>query len=87
MDTLLRDLKVLLAKALRDTSRAPQVSDDADIVNGLGLDSLQMIAFLLDVETHFGVQLDFETIDLSVLGSVRAFAQVIETLRTTQRGG
>ena len=84
MDRTTEDLKMLLARALRDTDRAPEVSDDDDIVNGLGLDSLQMIRFLLDVEAHFGVELDFEHIDLATLGSVRRFAGVVVGL--TARG-
>jgi acyl carrier protein len=80
MDGVTGDLKMLLARALRDTDRAPEVSDDDDIVNGLGLDSLQMIRFLLDVESHFGVELDFEHIDLATLGSVRRFAGVVAGL-------
>lgn len=81
MDPITEDLKMLLARALRDTDRAPQVGDDDDIVNGLGLDSLQMIRFLLDVEAHFGVELDFEQIDLATLGSVRRFAGLVGGLR------
>jgi acyl carrier protein len=78
---VLADVKMLLARALRDTERAPQVGDDDDIVHGLGLDSLQMIGFLLDVESHFDVTLDFAEIDLDTLGSVRAFAELVARRR------
>jgi acyl carrier protein len=83
MDATLADMKMLLHRALRDTDLEPRVRDDDDIVHGLGLDSLQMIRFLLDVETHFRVTLDFEQIDLATLGSVRHFAALVDAQRRT----
>jgi len=84
MEDVLRDVKQLLAGALRDTGGAAEVRDDDDLVYGLGLDSLQMIRFLLDVEAHFAVTLDFEQLDLSQLGSVRRFAGIVDGLRREQ---
>lgn len=83
-DTLLQDVKRLLGEALRDTDGARPIHDDDDIVHGLGLDSLQMIHFLLSVETHFGIALDFEQIDLETLGSVRQFCGLVAELRRAQ---
>lgn len=70
-------VKALLARSLRDTGGLRPIEDDDDIVNGLGLDSLQMISFLLEVESHFGVVIDFESLDLAKLGSVREFAAFV----------
>jgi acyl carrier protein len=80
-ETILQDVKRLLGEVLRDTDGARPIRDDDDIVRGLGLDSLQMIHFLLSVETHFGIALDFEQIDLETLGSVRQFCELVARLR------
>lgn len=80
-DEILQGVKELLADALRDTGTAREIRDDDDIVHGLGLDSLQMIHFLLGVETRFEIALDFEKIDLDTLGSVKQFAQLVRELK------
>jgi acyl carrier protein len=84
---ILDEVKELLQKALFDTDRLVEVGDDDDIVNGLGLDSLQMIGFLLEVEARFGVALDFERLDIATLGSVRSFARFIEQLKDARATG
>lgn len=83
-DTVLQGVKELLADALRDTGGAREIQDSDDIVHGLGLDSLQMIHFLLGVETRFSISLDFEKIDLDTLGSVSQFAQMVRELQVAQ---
>lgn len=80
-DAILQGVKELLADALRDTGGAREIRDGDDIVHGLGLDSLQMIHFLLGVETRFQIALDFEKIDLDTLGSVKQFAELVRELQ------
>lgn len=82
--TVLNDMKRLLRDALRDSDGARPIGDDDDLVHGLGMDSLQMIQFLLSVETHFAVALDFERIDVDALGSVRQFSELVQELRARQ---
>jgi acyl carrier protein len=81
---VLEAIKQMLAEVLRDTDSSPRVTDDSHIVNDLGLDSIQMIAFLLEVEAQLGVQIDFESLDISQLGSVKEFARFIEGLRASR---
>jgi acyl carrier protein len=76
-------LKLLLAEALGDESLADGISDDADIVNDIGIDSIQMITFLLNVEDDFGVNLDFENLDLSDLTSLRKFHAFVTSTPAT----
>jgi len=83
-ETILRDVKNLLAQVLHDPGAGQRLRDEDDLVMGLGLESLQMIEFLLSVETHFEVALDFEQIDMSTLGSVRQFAALVEELLGAQ---
>jgi len=46
------------------------LSDDTDIINDIGLDSLQMVTFMLKVEEELDIQIDFENLDFSTLMSV-----------------
>jgi acyl carrier protein len=83
-ERILEDITQLLAKALRDTDEQPEVKAEDHIINDLGLDSIQMLAFLLEVEQRFGLALDFDNLDISQLGSVRDFAQWVDGLMGEQ---
>jgi acyl carrier protein len=77
-DHVLQHVKALLAEKLADTDGAVVIHDDAHIINDLWLDSLQMISFLLDLETRLGAVLDFDALELDHLGAVRDFAAYLE---------
>ncbi|WTW93981.1 acyl carrier protein [Streptomycetaceae bacterium NBC_01309] len=81
----LRRLKVLAARALGDPDMAGRIGDDADLVDELGLDSIQMIQFLLGTEDEFDLELDFEALELDHIRSVRLFAVFV--LREVARAG
>ncbi|MFJ5304231.1 acyl carrier protein [Streptomyces sp. NPDC088350] len=53
------------------------ITDDTGIVNELGLDSIQMITFLLRIEDEFDLELDFESLELVQLDSVRQFCAFV----------
>jgi acyl carrier protein len=73
-------VKALLAEVLGEPALAAEIGDGAGIVTDLGLDSIQMINFLLQVEDEFDVELDFESLDLEHLGSVRRFCGFVANL-------
>ncbi|SDD08703.1 acyl carrier protein [Streptomyces prasinopilosus] len=71
----------VLAEVLAGKVLPEQITVDADMVQELGLDSLQAIQFLLRVEDEFDVELDYETLSLDHLRSVRYFtAEVLGRL-------
>lgn len=70
-------MKELLAEILGDPRLAASIPDDVDIVDDLRLDSLQMISFLLAIEDRFDVELDFESLGLDDLRSLRQFCALV----------
>jgi acyl carrier protein len=76
VDRLIR----ILAEMQADPDLAARIGPGADIINELGLDSLQMINLALRVEDEFQITIDFETFDLDTLLSVEAFWQFIELM-------
>ena len=46
------------------------LSDDTDIINDIGLDSLQMVTFMLKLEEALDIEIDFDSLDFSTLMSV-----------------
>jgi len=81
MDDMAR-LRQLLAEAVGDGTLANDISDDADIVNDIGIDSIQMITFLLSVEDALDISLDFENLDLSDLTSLRQFHAFVASMQS-----
>jgi acyl carrier protein len=82
VDRLIR----ILAEMQTDPDLAEQIGPSTDIINEIGLDSLQMINLALRVEDEFQITLDFETFDLDTLLSVESFWRFIESMmawRTT----
>lgn len=62
-------------------ARDVPIERDTDIIRGLGLDSLQMIEFLLTVEDELNIGLDFETMEMDYLESVDTFCRFVSGRR------
>ncbi|WNV85496.1 acyl carrier protein [Umezawaea sp. Da 62-37] len=73
-------IKAVLAGVLANGIDPAGMAHDADLVEEYGLDSLQMISFLLGIEDEFDVELDYENLELDDLRSVRQFAGFVTGL-------
>lgn len=69
-----------LATVLDNGMTADDISVDADIINEYGIDSLQMISFLLTIEDTFDLVLDYDNLELDNLRSVREFTDFVAGL-------
>ncbi|NQX47724.1 acyl carrier protein [Paenibacillus tritici] len=63
----------IVIKVKEDESFRSSLTPKSDLINDVGLDSLQMINFILEVEDHFGVEIVYEDLDYSYLLSVERF--------------
>ena len=73
MDRLIQ----ILAEIKNEPDLAGRIGPGTDIINELGLDSLQMINLALRVEDEFQITIDFETFDFDTLLSVQSFWEYI----------
>jgi acyl carrier protein len=71
----------LVALVTKNPALAEKVNASTDLVNEIGLDSLQMIDFLLGLEDEFGVEVDFDSLDIQHLTSVEALCRFVCALR------
>jgi acyl carrier protein len=78
-------IRAVLAKVLVSGMAAEDISAEADLVQEYGLDSLQMIAFLLGIEDTLDLELDYENLRLDHLRSVREFAGFVVGLRGSSK--
>jgi acyl carrier protein len=79
VDESISRVKLLLARSLEDESCADGIRDDADIINDLGLNSLQLVGFFLMVEDEFDIELDFDRLEMDGLYSVRSFCDFLRS--------
>ena len=70
-------IKSILSEVKENPELAVSLSDEADIVNEVGLDSLQLVTFLFRLEEAFGIEIDFENFDYSDLSSINCLAKVL----------
>ncbi|WP_328988613.1 phosphopantetheine-binding protein [Kribbella sp. NBC_01245] len=73
-------VKLVLAKVLDNGLTAEQIGSEADLVAEYGLDSLQTITFLLAIEDEFDLELDYPSLQLDDLRSVRQFSGFVARL-------
>jgi acyl carrier protein len=78
MEDMVPRVAALLRGVLDDPTLT--ITADTSILHDVGIDSLHMIRFLLEVEEEFDVEVDFESLDTVHLQSVRAFCDFV--LRT-----
>jgi acyl carrier protein len=71
----------ILAVIKEDASLAQRLTPESHVIDEAQLDSLDLIKFMLEVETRFSFEFDFETLDFSSFQSISAFAQYIMELQ------
>ncbi len=75
-------IKELLAEVTGDTALSGNLTDSSDLINEIGLDSIQMINFILMVEDEFGIEIDFENFDYTNFERFDSFCQFVsETVK------
>ena len=67
-------LKQLIAEIKEDPQLASQWSDETDIINDIGLDSLQVVTLLFKLEEVFDVEIDFDNFDYADLSAIGRLA-------------
>jgi acyl carrier protein len=68
----------IIADVVENDSLLDTLNADTNIIDEVGLDSLQMINMMLGVEEQMGVEIDFDNFELSNLSSIRTFTEYID---------
>lgn len=81
MQDIQRKIIGILCDVKEGSLSAESLNSNSNIVNDAGIDSLQMINFMLKVEEEFGIEIDFDNFDFSHLESIQVFADYIAGVR------
>lgn len=71
-------LAEIIGNLKEDPSISSRINDSTDLINDIGLDSLQMINFLLKLEDEFNIEVDFDSLDFSQMRSFGKLTKFIE---------
>jgi acyl carrier protein len=83
-DTLAEQVKVAIVRCLRMPIKPQEIKDDMPLFDeGLGLDSIDALEIVLELQRTFGVEITDEQIGKRVLRSVSTIVGFIETSRET----
>jgi acyl carrier protein len=83
-DTLRADIKHAIIRSLRLPITADEISDDIPLFGeGLGLDSIDVLELVLELERSFGVSITDEATGARVLRTVNTIAEFVEANRKT----
>jgi acyl carrier protein len=84
MDTLRTDIKQAIVRALKLPMQPDEIDNAAPLFGeGLGLDSIDALELVLEIERSFGVVIGDEETGGKVLQSVDTIATFIEAQRKT----
>ena len=77
---MIEEIKHILESVKRVPGLAQRLPDSADIIDEVGLDSLEMLQFMLEIESRLGVQVDFEAMEFSYLRSIKTLSEFLATM-------
>ena len=72
----------ILCSVKRNTIEREYVLESQDIPNDIGLDSLETIEFLLQLEQEFGIRIQFDSFTLDHILTVSSIASYVQTQQT-----
>jgi len=86
-ESLERQVKAAIVRCLRMPISPDEIGDDVALFGqGLGLDSIDALELVLELQRSFHVVVSDEQIGQRVLGSVRTIVQFIEEQRAGSTG-
>ena len=70
-------IKDIVAHLKRRPELAANLADDADLVADVGLDSLEMLQFMLELEEKLAIRIDFDRLDYEDMRSASRLAHCL----------
>src|SRR5215468_318087 len=80
MSNLIESVTAVARRHLPEESRVAVLGPNTDLAE-LGLDSVQVVGFMVDMERTFGISFPDELINLGTFRTVGAVAEAVRTLR------
>lgn len=76
----LQQLSTIIAEVKEQADWTDKLTMQTNLIDEVGLDSLQLIQLMLKIEEQFEIQMDFERFDYDHMLSVEAFLSFLASL-------
>ena len=77
-------IKCILASIKALPGAPADLADDTDIISDVGLDSIEMLSFMLEIEAQLEIRIDFDRMEFSTLSSIASLAAFLDTMPSTR---
>ncbi|WP_159886782.1 acyl carrier protein [Paenibacillus puerhi] len=67
----------MISEIKNDPTLLSTLNGESSILHNSGMESLQIVHFILQVEDEFGCEINFDEFDMENLGSIDAFCEYI----------
>lgn len=64
---------------------AKDLTENSKIIDDIGLDSLELINFVLRIEDEFNIEISFDEFDFSCMKDIKTFSAFINNCFATQK--
>lgn len=75
---MISTIKKILSELKNSPELVDKLTEDSNIIEGVGLDSLEMLQFMLEVEEQLQIAIDFETLEYEHLHSIKSLAEFLQ---------
>ena len=79
--TPIENIKIALEKVKRTPGLAAKLADSAHVIDDVGLDSLEMMELMLELESSLDLSIDFDRLDFSCFDSIQKFSEAITLMK------
>jgi acyl carrier protein len=80
MSATVATIKAIVEKVKGVPGLAAQLADTADLLEEVGLDSLELLQFMLEVEERLAIRIDFDRLEYAYLHSIGDLAAFLDTM-------
>lgn len=74
---VIEKLYSILSEIKEDNSLTSNLDENSNLIDDVGIDSLQMISLMIDIEKEFFIELNFSQINISHMNSIGSLADFI----------
>jgi len=83
---MIQEIKDVLEQVTARPGLAATLSDSADIIDDVGLTSLEMVDFMLHLEDRLNVEIQFHDLDFASLHSIKTLSETLSRMQAHARG-
>ena len=80
IEQILESIRKSLEDILGEEGEKKELEANMDLINDIGLDSLQLVNVILDLEEQYDLNIDFDEFDFDKVQTIQELAEYIKEL-------